>query len=210
MTSGCSGLQHPAIADLARQGIFRDRGGRWHHTGRKAPLVSLRGTGGRPIRVVEQATGRLIGTMDEPSSHSLLHTGAVYSHQGDLFLVTNLDLSDGVALVRPGDPGFVTSAHQLTDIQIAAEHQRSNWGHAVMAFGDVLVTRQVTSFTRRKPETASGSVNLPSIFRPGRCGPERCGGRSRQHSGTRSPKPELTCQAPRTRLSTRPSACCRL
>ena len=154
------------IADLARQGIFRDRGGRWHLTGRKAPLASLRGTGGRPIRVVEQATGRLIGTMDEPSSHSLLHAGAVYSHQGDLFLVTSLDLADGVALVQPGDPGFVTSAHQLTDIQIAAEHRRSDWGDAVMHFGDVLVTRQVMSFTRRNPETGQRigdfALDLPS------------------------------------------------
>jgi DEAD/DEAH box helicase domain-containing protein len=154
------------IADLARQGIFRDRGGRWHLTGRKAPLASLRGTGGRPVRVVEQATGRLIGTMDEPSSHSLLHAGAVYSHQGDLFLVTNLDLADGVALVQPGDPGFVTSARQLTDIQIAAEHRRADWGDAVMHFGDVLVTRQVVSFTRRNPETGRRlgefGLDLPS------------------------------------------------
>ncbi|HEX7995987.1 MAG TPA: DEAD/DEAH box helicase, partial [Streptosporangiaceae bacterium] len=37
------------IADLARQGILRDRGGRWHLTGRKAPLARLRGTGGRPV-----------------------------------------------------------------------------------------------------------------------------------------------------------------
>jgi len=154
------------IAELARQGIFRDRGGRWHLTGRKAPLASLRGTGGRPIRVVEQATGRLIGTMDEPSSHSLLHTGAVYTHQGDLFLVTNLDLADGVALVQPGDPGFTTSARQLTDIQIAAEHRRTDWGDAVMHFGDVLVARQVVSFTRRSPETGQRlgefGLDLPS------------------------------------------------
>ncbi len=154
------------IADLARQGVLRDRGGRWHLTGRKAPLASLRGTGGRPIRVVEQATGRLIGTMDEPSSHSLLHTGAVYTHQGDLFLVTNLDLADGVALVQPGDPGFVTSARQLTDIRIAAEHRRAGWGDAVMHFGDVLVTRQVVSFTRRNSETGQRigefALELPS------------------------------------------------
>ncbi len=154
------------IADLARQGVFRDRGGRWHLTGRKAPLVSLRGTGGRPIRVVEKATGRLIGTMDEPSSHALLHAGAVYTHQGDLYLVTSLDLADGVALVQPGDPGYVTSARQLTDIQIAAERERSDWGDAAIHFGDVLVTRQVVSFTRRKPETGQRvgefALDLPS------------------------------------------------
>jgi len=143
----------PLIADLARQGILRDRGGRWHLTGRRAPLASLRGTGGRPLRIVEQATGRLVGTMDEPSGHALLHAGAVYSHQGDIYLVTSLDLDDGVALVQPDDPGYVTSARQVTDIQIGAEHQRADWGEAAILFGDVLVTRQVVSFTRRKPET---------------------------------------------------------
>jgi DEAD/DEAH box helicase domain-containing protein len=156
----------PLVADLARQGLLRDRGGRWHLTGRKAPLASLRGTGGRPVRVVEKATGRLIGTMDEPSSHALLHTGAVYTHQGDLYLVASLDLADGVALVQPGDPGYITSARQLTDIQIAAEHRRSDWGDAVIHFGDVLVTRQVVSFTRRKPETGQPvgefALDLPS------------------------------------------------
>ncbi len=154
------------IADLARQGIFRDRGGRCHLTGRRAPLASLRGTGGRPVRIVEQATGRLIGTMDEPSSHAMLHAGAVYAHQGDLFLVTSLDLEDGVALVQPGDPGYVTSARQLTDIQIAAEHRLSDWGGAMIHFGDVLVTRQVVSFTRREPETGQRAgefaLDLPS------------------------------------------------
>jgi DEAD/DEAH box helicase domain-containing protein len=151
----------PLIADLARQGIIRDRGGRWHLTGRRVPLASLRGTGGRPLRIVEETTGRLIGTMDEPSGHALLHTGAVYSHQGDIYLVIGLDLDDGVALVRPGDPGYVTSARQLTDITIGAEHQRSDWGEAAIIFGDVQVTRQVVSFTRRKPETGQPLGEFP-------------------------------------------------
>jgi DEAD/DEAH box helicase domain-containing protein len=151
----------PLIADLARQRIFRDRGGRWHLTGRRAPLASLRGTGGRPLRIVEEFTGRLIGTMDEPSGHALLHAGAVYSHQGDIYLVTSLDLDDGVALVQPGDPGYVTCARQLTEIQIGAEHQRTDWGQAAILFGDVLVTRQVVSFTRRKPENGQPLGEYP-------------------------------------------------
>jgi DEAD/DEAH box helicase domain-containing protein len=143
----------PLIAGLVRQGTLRDRGGRWHPTGRRVPLSGLRGTGGRPLRIVEEATGRLIGTMDEPSGHIFLHDGAVYPHQGDLYLVTCLDLADGVALVQPGDPGYVTSARELTGIQVRAEHRRCDWGDAAVVFGDVLVTRQVVSYTRRKPET---------------------------------------------------------
>jgi DEAD/DEAH box helicase domain-containing protein len=156
----------PLIADLVSQGTLRDRGGRWHPTGRRVPLTGLRGTGGRPLRIVEETTGRLIGTMDEPSGHVFLHEGAVYSHQGDLHLVVSLDLADGVALVQPGDPGYVTSARELTDIGVGAEHRRCDWGDAAVVFGDVLVTRQVVSFTRRKPETgqpiSEHLLDLPS------------------------------------------------
>ena len=37
--------------------------------------------------MVEEATGRLIGTVDEPSAHRYVHDGAVYVHQGDTYLV---------------------------------------------------------------------------------------------------------------------------
>jgi len=156
----------PLIAELVRQGTLRDRGGRWHPAGRRVPLTGLRGTGGQPLRIVEEATGRLIGTMDEPSGHVFLHEGAVYSHQGELYVVISLDLADGVALVEPGDPGYFTSARELTDIRVGAEHRRCDWGEAAVLFGDVLVTRQVVSFTRRKPENgqplSEHALDLPS------------------------------------------------
>ena len=156
----------PLIEELTSRGKLRDRGGRWHPAGRRVPLAGLRGTGGRPLRIVEQPTGRLIGTMDEPSAQVFLHDGAVYAHQGELYLVTRLDLAEAVALVQPGDPGYVTSAREVTDIAISAEHRSSGWGETRIHFGDVLVTRQVTSFTRRKPDTGrpigEEQLDLPS------------------------------------------------
>lgn len=149
------------VAGMISQGTLRERDGRWHLTGRPAPLSGLRGTSTAPLRIVEERTGRLIGTMDEPSGHSFLHKGAVYSHQGDLYLVTGLDLDDGVALVKPGDPGYVTSAREVTDIQIGVEHQRSDWGEATIHFGDVLVTRQVVAFVRRSAETGKPLGEFP-------------------------------------------------
>ena len=142
------------VADLVSDGTLRERAGLWHLAGlRRGPLTGLRGTGGLSVRIVEEATGRLIGTMDEPSAHVLAHAGAVYPHQGDLYLVRRLDLDEGVALVQAGDPGYVTSARELTEIEIAAEHRRIDWGGAAVHFGEVLVRRQVVAFTRRRPET---------------------------------------------------------
>jgi DEAD/DEAH box helicase domain-containing protein len=143
----------PVTARLSQEGLLRSRGGRWYCTRRGvAARTGLRGSGGVPVRIVERATGRLIGTVDEPSAHVLAHTGAVYPHQGEMYLVRELDLGAGVALAEPGDPGYSTSARELTRIDVAAELTSQSWGQAGVHFGDVLVTRQVVSFIRRSPE----------------------------------------------------------
>src|SRR5450755_88967 len=146
----------PVAARLSQDGMLRSREGRWYCTRRGvAARTGLRGTGGPPVRIVERATGRLIGTMDEPSAHVLAHTGAVYPHQGEMYLVSQLDLASCVALAEPGDPGYATSARELTRIEVAAELTRQSWGPASIHFGDVLVTRQVVSFVRRSTDSGA-------------------------------------------------------
>jgi DEAD/DEAH box helicase domain-containing protein len=157
----------PVTARLSQDGRLRARAGRWYCTRRGAAArTGLRGSGGRAVRIVEEATGRLIGTVDEPSAHLLAHAGAVYPHQGEMYLVTRLDLADGVALAQPGDPGYATSAREVTHIEVAAEHVRQSWGEAAVCFGDVRVTRQVTSFVRRSPDTGrplgEAALDLPA------------------------------------------------
>jgi DEAD/DEAH box helicase domain-containing protein len=137
----------------------------WTRQGRAA-ATSLRGTGGPPVRIVEESTGRLVGTVDAPSAHVLAHAGAVYPHQGEMYLVTSLDLADGVALVEARDPGYATSARELTSIEVTAELRRACWGAAQVHFGDVRVTRQVTSFVRRQLETGQPAGETPLDLPP--------------------------------------------
>jgi DEAD/DEAH box helicase domain-containing protein len=156
-------------ADLSRRGMLRPRPGpdgpRWFWTGR-AITTSLRGTGGRPVRIVEASTGRLVGTVDEPSSHVQVHAGAVYPHQGEMYLVNQLDLEEYVALVEPCDPGYATSARQLTGIEVAATLRQAAWGEAEVGFGDVVVTRQVVSFARRRLDTGEPAGVVPLDLPP--------------------------------------------
>jgi DEAD/DEAH box helicase domain-containing protein len=162
LTQADIALFGPAAAavadDLSRQGMLRPRHGPdgtiwcWTRNGR-AQQTGLRGTGGAAVRIVEESTGRLVGTMDEPSAHVLAHTGAVYPHQGDMYLVSKLNLDDCVALVEAGDPGYATSARELTRVEVAAMVRQVAWGEAEVGFGDVLVTRQVVSFAKRRLDT---------------------------------------------------------
>ena len=80
------------VDDLTSSGRLRRRQAGWFSMRRDATTAAgLRGAGLAPVRVVEEATGRLVGTVDEPSAHLIVHDGAVYIHQGDSYLVRRLD-----------------------------------------------------------------------------------------------------------------------
>jgi DEAD/DEAH box helicase domain-containing protein len=160
-----------AADDLTRRGMLRTRPGpggpRWHWTRRGlAAMTGLRSAGGPPVRIVEESTGRLVGTVDEPSAHVLVHAGAVYPHQGEMYLVTELDLACRVALVQACDPGYNTSARELTEVEVAATARQEAWGPAEISFGDVLVRRQVTSFVRRRLDTGQLAGVVPLDLPP--------------------------------------------
>ena len=155
------------VEDLTRAGRLRKRETGWYGMRRDAArAVNLRGAGLAPVRVVERATGRLVGTVDEPSAYLLVHEGAIYVHQGDSYLVTTLDLAGQVALVEPGEPGYTTTAKTVTQIEVHGPLRATAWGDAEVSFGDVQVTRQVTSFTRRRADTGAALGETPLDLPP--------------------------------------------
>jgi len=106
--------------------------------------------------------------VDEPSAHLIVHEGAVYVHQGEPYLVRALDLADLVALVEPGDPGYVTTARDVTEIEVRGTLRHMPWGHGEVRFGDVRVTRQVVCFSRRRADTGAPLGDTP-LDLPPRC-----------------------------------------
>ncbi len=154
-----------AVAGLVSAGELRRRPSGWYSARHRRPAgeISIRGDLGRPVRVVEEATGRLIGTMDEPSAHRYVHDGAVYLHQGDSYLVSKLDLADRVALVEAGDPGYTTQARDVTDIDLLAERRRVPWGDADLMLTEVRVTRQVTGYTRLRSGKKGRKSREPAV-----------------------------------------------
>jgi DEAD/DEAH box helicase domain-containing protein len=140
------------VDDLVRRGLLRRRPAGWFWTKREraSDLADLRGTGGPPVRVVENGTGRLLGTTDNAASHTTVHAGAVYLHQGETYVVSSLDLDEGVALVRAEDPGWSTSAREMTDIAIVETARTVDRGDVQLHFGTVDVTTQVVSYLIRR------------------------------------------------------------
>ncbi len=161
------GAQTPALVDdLVEQGLLRKRpqGWFWTDRARASDLADIRSTGGAPVRLVETDTGRLLGTVDASSAHSSVHTGAIYLHQGETFVVEQLDLADDVAFITRAEVDYSTTARQITDIAVIGESQHQVWSSIRLAYGEVQVTHQVTSYlkkSRRGEVLAEHPLDLP-------------------------------------------------
>ncbi|MFF5900332.1 DEAD/DEAH box helicase [Streptomyces argenteolus] len=146
----------PAVPELLPQleaaKLLRRRTTGWHWTRREraADLTDIRGGGGRPVQIVEEGTGRLLGTVDESAAHTTVHEGAVHLHQGRTYLVRRLDLEDSVALVEEAAPPYSTNARDTTAITVLETDTEIPWGDGRLCFGSVEVTNQVVSFLRRR------------------------------------------------------------
>ena len=176
------GLSDDALLrELEGRGALRRRPTGWFWNvnlpGRPQDLTSLRGDGPPEVPVVEADTGVIIGTVDGAAADSTVHEGAVYVHQGRVYVVE--ELADDVALVRQkAAVGYRTRARSRSSVRIIAEREQQVWGRPVgggdrlddgpepsahtaddgreapgaaaitWSFGSVEVTSQVTGYQR--------------------------------------------------------------
>ncbi len=147
------------VDDLVADGVLRRRPTGWYWTSRERPQASvdIRGSGGEQIAVVESDSGRLLGTVNPGSACATVHPGAVYLHQGTSYVVDELELEDGLAMVHREDPEWSTTPREQVDISVLStvERQVHGGGAVSVGLGEVAVTSHVVGYLRRLP---SGQV----------------------------------------------------
>ncbi len=143
---------HAALDHLAGEGLLRKRRTGYYWTQKDSPAarIDLRGDAAAPVRIVEEGTGRLLGTVEASRAPATLHPHAVYVHQGTTHLVSDLDLDESVAFVHAEDVTYTTTATEIADYRILTVEQQVAWGDATLCLGEVEVTSQVTGFLRRR------------------------------------------------------------
>ncbi|MBW9214866.1 DEAD/DEAH box helicase [Mumia sp. zg.B53] len=148
---------------LAEAGWLRRRPQGWFWTRREraADLVDIRSVGGPAVQIADDATGRVLGTVDGGRADSTVHEGAVYVHRGETYVVEHYEPADQIALVRPDRPDHTTTARSVTDIAIVAERAAVPWERATVAFGDVDVTSRVVSYVKRRSGSAQILAEIP-------------------------------------------------
>jgi DEAD/DEAH box helicase domain-containing protein len=129
------------------------RGDRWFYTGRDYPAqdVGLRTAGGQRVLLLDTSRDdEVIEEIDAMTAYFRAHPGAIYLHQGASYLVTDLNVREGMALLKPIEADYYTQPRELNTMHIVRSLRHRELPSCVAYYGQVRVTSHVVGFSRKK------------------------------------------------------------
>jgi DEAD/DEAH box helicase domain-containing protein len=115
-----------------------------------AARVGLRSASPDQIIVVEAASGEILGGVELARAFTTVHQGAVYLHLGKSYLVRELDLQAGRAVVDAFDGEWYTQPKTETMTSVDKLLDWREVPGARLSFGEVSVTETVIGYQRRR------------------------------------------------------------
>jgi len=156
--------------ELMDEGLLRNRQGRWYPSPRltyPAEGVNIRSASSDRYTVVDVSQGnREMETVEATVAFFQIHPGAIYLHQGESFLVSELDITSRTAYARPVDADYYTQTKDTTDLSISKVNLEKEALGVKVHLGEVTVTTTVVSFRKRRQFTeeiiGEEPLDLPS------------------------------------------------
>jgi DEAD/DEAH box helicase domain-containing protein len=138
------------------------RGWVWAGKDYPAGRTSLRSTSADAFTVIDAVTGSLLGVVERERAYSTVHTGAVYLHMGEQWLVRELDLLARHAVVEPFAGDWYTQAKKETSTDVEESLRVERRLGLDLTFGRVSVTEQVVAYQRKssRDHATIGTVQL--------------------------------------------------
>ena len=137
---------------LEEQGLLKSSRGRRYLTTQVANPVSevnIRSATSDNYVIVVEGTGALLETIEAGRAFFEVHPGAVYLHQGDPYLITELDTDARIAHATPTDVNYYTQTSDITDIRINQVKAQKKVGSVQAYLGWVEVSNTVVGFKRK-------------------------------------------------------------
>jgi DEAD/DEAH box helicase domain-containing protein len=132
-----------------------------------AQAISLRSASSHKVVLhAETEEGwKVIGEVDSASADWMVHPEAVYIHEGQSFVVDELDMTQYTAYLRPTDVDYYTEPRresQVTLVEILGQGEAKG---AAIGYGELSITYQVTGYQKIEWHThrrlGTGAVDLP-------------------------------------------------
>ena len=136
---------------LVDNGFLHARNGRWHlepEVTYPAQDINIRSSSGGFYTLVEKESGAILETVAESYAHHQLHPGGIYLHQGDPYLIADLDIESHTAYAVRTDVPYYTEVRELTETRILNTFKHKSAGTTTVYLGEVAVTTSVVGFRR--------------------------------------------------------------
>ena len=157
------------LLELEQEGMLRRREVKWH----PAPVISypaqdinIRATSGQNYAVVDGQDGQLLETVEASVAFFQIHPGAIYLHQGESYLIKELDLARRIAWVEPRPVDYYTQTTEIHEIRVKKLLQENDCHGVKVYFGDVDVTITVVGYKKKKQFTEEVVEALPLNLPP--------------------------------------------
>ena len=163
----------PEIKALEEQGILKERNRRWYLSpaiSYPAQAVNIRATTGQNYVLVDTSTGALLETVEASVAFFQIHPGAIYLHQGDSYLVTELDRASHTACAVPTKVNYYTQTKEMEDLRIVKLSRDKKMGPVQVCLGEVEVTNHVVGF-KKKAQFTEEVVGEEPLDLPPQCFP---------------------------------------
>ncbi|MBA7681282.1 hypothetical protein ES703_89620 [subsurface metagenome] len=155
-------------AELEGQSALRERDRKWYLSpaiAYPAQSINIRSTSGENFALIDTSTDSLLETIETNIAFSQVHPGAIYLHQGESYLVTDLDLVNRTAYAKPTTAAYYTQAKEITDLRIVKTSRSKICRQVKVYMGDVEVTTTVLGFKKKAQFTeeviGEEPLNLP-------------------------------------------------
>jgi len=149
------GDTHKILTELEQQGRLRKRQQKWYPSPSityPAQDVNIRATR-QSYAIIDLSRGCLLETVEASVAFFQIHPGAIYLHQGESYIITELDLAQHTALAEPTLRDYYTQTMEITDIRVVKWDREKDCHGVKVYFGDVDVTTQVVGFKKKRQFT---------------------------------------------------------
>jgi DEAD/DEAH box helicase domain-containing protein len=156
---------HEHLTELQSHDLVRKTARGWVYAGRgrAAEVVRLDGLPGETFRIL--CKGRLLETMDRGQAYREAHKGAIMLHQGQTYVVNEMDLETHTIRVTETDVDYYTQPLKEVDMAILETLETKVIHGMKCAFGDVEVTERFTGYKIKRKDTIIGiePLSLPPL-----------------------------------------------
>jgi DEAD/DEAH box helicase domain-containing protein len=132
-----------------------------------AQSISLRSASPNTV-ILHAQTGeewQVIGEVDSASADWMVHPEAIYIHEGQSYVVDELDLTQYLAYLRPAEVDYYTEPRKDSQVTLIETTAQSEVRGGVKGFGEMSITSQVVGYHKIQWHThqrlGSGEVELP-------------------------------------------------